>query len=396
MHALLSGGAECERLTRFCIAYDYSNAEAVRERAVSERKQLEDELAESTASARECGDVAARADADIAALAQRQREESEGELRTLVESREALAKEVVQREAAVANKRSSLAEEAKNRDALLRQRESLCVARRCDSHPCVYVWMHACVCACVHACVRVCTRACMCASAWFEARVPMLCLRLPQRGRCVALILSVSVSCRVVLAVAGDELDAAARSMSSRLVVQQSQTQEVQLSLTQDNARLEELIIRQQAVNAGMTQSDGGQVTTLAEQHMQELRAVQQFETGAAVERGVTASTQAHTHTFLIPFAFPCTKLLGRKRTCALNDALPSVRSCTSPHIARVLRSDVTCCAVCALLRCRRERVRPPREGRSRPDQERDAGPEGCGEGGQGAARRARRGCAGA
>ncbi len=69
-------------------------------------------------------------------------------------------------------------------------------------------------------------------------------------------------------------------TMGTRLQKQSGETEAAVADLAKENAHLEELFIRQQAVNAGMTQDDSGQVTTLAEQLMQAQRDAQQCDTG--------------------------------------------------------------------------------------------------------------------
>ena len=69
--------------------------------------------------------------------------------------------------------------------------------------------------------------------------------------------------------------------MGSRLLRQTTESEAAVADLALETQRLEELLIRQQAVNAGMTQDDSGHVTTLADTLMQAQRDAQQCDTGA-------------------------------------------------------------------------------------------------------------------
>ncbi len=121
MIKFMSNSAECERLTRFCVAYDYKNAESACARAASESAELEAELAESAAAAMKAAADLEAAEAGIERLAETQRGHMEGQYKALLEAKEELSKDVYQRSSVVQNKRKGIAEERKSQAALQQQ-----------------------------------------------------------------------------------------------------------------------------------------------------------------------------------------------------------------------------------------------------------------------------------
>lgn len=128
MIRFMSNSAECERLTRFMVAYEFKEAEGEGARAAAEATATDDELHATTAAAVRAGTDITAAEARLKEVAQRQQSHLDSGYKALLEAKEDAGKEVVQRTSAVQNKRKVLEEERRALQAL-RQQGACCAAQ---------------------------------------------------------------------------------------------------------------------------------------------------------------------------------------------------------------------------------------------------------------------------
>lgn len=116
------------------------------------------------------------------------------------------------------------------------------------------------------------------------------------------------------------DLQSSQTTMQSQLERKQTVLAEAQRRLAHQSATLEELLIRKQAVSAGMRQGDGGSVTTVGEQLMSAQQRAGACESGAGQPCRVVWEAPASLLTTVPPFPPPppqrSTAATFASRTC--------------------------------------------------------------------------------
>lgn len=120
-----NGNAELDRLKRFCIAYDYVQAEKIKENAVSGVEQIQDKISELDENKVKMQAEAQELEKKISDLTAQKEASMGGEVKTLSDKVDALARDLVREVSILNNKNDNLETEKKNSDKILSNIEDL-------------------------------------------------------------------------------------------------------------------------------------------------------------------------------------------------------------------------------------------------------------------------------
>jgi structural maintenance of chromosome 2 len=124
MIKFMSNSAECERLTRYCVAAEHAMCEDALKGYGSDMASLKAELAENQAAIAKATRELEEAEAGLERAADLRKARADGSHRALLDAKEEAGKEVVQRTSALQNKKKAIEEERKLYASLLQQRKS--------------------------------------------------------------------------------------------------------------------------------------------------------------------------------------------------------------------------------------------------------------------------------
>ena len=111
-----NGNAELDRLKRFCIAYEYMQAERIKDGAVYEVEQIKAKIAEVDTDASSMKSELQEMDAKVSELTAEKEASMGGEIKTLQQKVDSLANDLVRETSVLKNKEDTLKSEKKNAD----------------------------------------------------------------------------------------------------------------------------------------------------------------------------------------------------------------------------------------------------------------------------------------
>ena len=111
-----NGNAELDRLRRFCIAYEYVEAERIKDSAVREVDQIKFNISEIDSNALAMKAELQEMDVKVSALTAEKEASMGGEIKTLQQQVDALAHDLVKETSVLKNKEDTLRSEKKNAD----------------------------------------------------------------------------------------------------------------------------------------------------------------------------------------------------------------------------------------------------------------------------------------
>ncbi|CAO2825724.1 unnamed protein product, partial [Amaranthus hypochondriacus] len=120
-----NGNAELDRLKRFCIAYEYMQAERIKDGAVYEVEQIKAKIAEVDTDASSMKVELQEMDAKVSELTAEKEASMGGEIKTLQQKVDSLANDLVRETSALKNKEDTLKSEQKNADKVAKNIEEL-------------------------------------------------------------------------------------------------------------------------------------------------------------------------------------------------------------------------------------------------------------------------------
>lgn len=120
-----NGNAELDRLKRFCIAYEYVQAEKIKDGAIHEVEQIKAKIAEVDTDASKMKSEIQEMDAKVSELTAEKEASMGGEIKTLQQKVDSLAQDLVRETSVLKNKEDTLKGERKNADKVARNIEEL-------------------------------------------------------------------------------------------------------------------------------------------------------------------------------------------------------------------------------------------------------------------------------
>ncbi|KAL2936526.1 Structural maintenance of chromosomes protein 2-1 [Bienertia sinuspersici] len=120
-----NGNAELDRLKRFCIAYEYVEAEKIKDGAVHEVEQVKAQIAEIDTNASRMKAELQEMDAKVSELTAQKEESMGGEIKTLQQKVDSLAQDLVRETSVLKNKQDTFKSEQKNADKVAKNIEEL-------------------------------------------------------------------------------------------------------------------------------------------------------------------------------------------------------------------------------------------------------------------------------
>ncbi|XP_057523244.1 structural maintenance of chromosomes protein 2-1-like [Amaranthus tricolor] len=120
-----NGNAELDRLKRFCIAYEYMQAERIKDGAVYEVEQIKAKIAEVDTDASSMKSELQEMDAKVSELTAEKEASMGGEIKTLQQKVDSLANDLVRETSVLKNKEDTLKSEKKNADKVTKNIEEL-------------------------------------------------------------------------------------------------------------------------------------------------------------------------------------------------------------------------------------------------------------------------------
>ncbi|KAF7824844.1 structural maintenance of chromosomes protein 2-1-like [Senna tora] len=120
-----NGNAELDKLRRFCIAYEYVQAERIRDNAVSEVEQVKAKIAEVDDSTKSTQMEIQEMETKIAKLTAEKEENMGGEVKSLSEKVDALSQDLVRETSVLNNKEDTLKSEKANEKNIVNNVEEL-------------------------------------------------------------------------------------------------------------------------------------------------------------------------------------------------------------------------------------------------------------------------------
>jgi structural maintenance of chromosome 2 len=122
-----NGNAELDRFKRFCVAYDYVQAEKIRDSAVGEVEQMKAKIAEIDHNADRMRVEIQHKETEVSKLTAEKEASMGGEAKTLSENVDVLAQDLVREVSVLNNKEDTLRSEQENAEKVMRQ--------------CLLIWM---------------------------------------------------------------------------------------------------------------------------------------------------------------------------------------------------------------------------------------------------------------
>jgi structural maintenance of chromosome 2 len=122
-----NGNAELDRFKRFCVAYDYVQAEKIRDSAVGEVEQMKAKIAEIDHNADRMRVEIQQKETEVSKLTAEKEASMGGEAKTLSENVDVLAQDLVREVSVLNNKEDTLRSEQENAEKVMRQ--------------CLLIWM---------------------------------------------------------------------------------------------------------------------------------------------------------------------------------------------------------------------------------------------------------------
>lgn len=120
-----NGNAELDRLKRFCIAYEYVQAERIKDSAVHEVDQIKAKIAEIDTHGNRMNAEVQEMDAKVSELTAAKEASLGGEIKTLQQEVDHLANDLVRETSVLKNKEDTLRSEKKNADKIVKNIEEL-------------------------------------------------------------------------------------------------------------------------------------------------------------------------------------------------------------------------------------------------------------------------------
>ena len=116
-----NGNADLDRLRRFCIAYEYVQAERIKDNATSEVEQVKAKITEIDESAKKALAEAKEMETKIAQLTAEKEASMGGEVKSLSEKADALSQNLVRETSVLNNKEDTLRSEEANKENVSRK-----------------------------------------------------------------------------------------------------------------------------------------------------------------------------------------------------------------------------------------------------------------------------------
>lgn len=120
-----NGNAELDRLKRFCIAYEYVEAERIKDSAVREVDQIKSNISEIDSNALAMKAELQEMDVKVSELTAEKEASMGGEMKTLQQQVDSLAHDLVKETSVLKNKEDTLRSERKNADKIAKNIEEL-------------------------------------------------------------------------------------------------------------------------------------------------------------------------------------------------------------------------------------------------------------------------------
>ncbi|KAH9616078.1 hypothetical protein KSS87_006594 [Heliosperma pusillum] len=120
-----NGNVELDRLKRFCIAYEYVQAEKIKDSAVHEVEQVKAKITEVDTNAHKMKAELQEMDTKVSELTAEKEASMGGEIKTLQQKVDALANELVKETSVLRNKEDTISTEKKNADKIKKNIEEL-------------------------------------------------------------------------------------------------------------------------------------------------------------------------------------------------------------------------------------------------------------------------------
>ncbi|KAL9406238.1 hypothetical protein Peur_003210 [Populus x canadensis] len=120
-----NGNAELDRLKRFCVAYDYVQAEKIRDSAVGEVEQMKAKIAEIDHNADRMRVEIQQKETEVSKLTAEKEASMGGEAKTLSENVDVLAQDLVREVSVLNNKEDTLRSEQENAEKIVHSIEDL-------------------------------------------------------------------------------------------------------------------------------------------------------------------------------------------------------------------------------------------------------------------------------